>query len=112
MDRRKGMRLSYGWAIIAAGMAMSCIGMGAMMSLGVLLQPIVQDTGWSRTSVSTAALLNFLGMGVGSFAWGALSDRFGARIVVAAGGIILGLGLFLAGRMETVLTFQAVYGGS
>ncbi|MGE0417781.1 MAG: MFS transporter [Acetobacteraceae bacterium] len=106
------MRLSYGWVIIAAGMAMSCIGMGAMMSLGVLLQPIVQDTGWSRTAVSTAALLNFLGMGVGSFIWGALSDRFGARIVVLAGGLMLGLGLALAGRMESVLAFQAVYGGT
>ena len=106
------MRLSYGWVIIAAGMAMSCIGMGAMMSLGVLLQPIVQDTGWSRTAVSVAALLNFLGMGVGSFAWGALSDRFGARVVVMAGGVMLGLGLALAGRTESVLAFQLVYGGT
>lgn len=110
--RGNRMRLSYGWVIIAAGMAMSCIGMGAMMSLGVLLQPIVQDTGWSRTAVSTAALLNFLGMGVGSFIWGALSDRFGARIVVLAGGMMLGLGLALAGRMESVLAFQTVYGGT
>jgi MFS family permease len=106
------MRLSYGWVIIAAGMIMSCIGMGAMMSLGVLLQPIVQDTGWSRTAVSTAALLNFLGMGVGSFIWGTLSDRFGARVVVAAGGAMLGLGLALASQMESVLAFQAVYGGT
>lgn len=106
------MRLSYGWVIIAAGMAMSCIGMGAMMSLGVFLQPIVQDTGWSRTSVSTAALLNFLGMGVGSFIWGALSDRFGARVIVLAGGIMLGLGLAFAGQTQSVLAFQAVYGGT
>lgn len=106
------MRLSYGWVIIAAGMAMSCIGMGAMMSLGVFLQPIVQDTGWSRTAVSTAALLNFLGMGVGSFVWGALSDRFGARIIVIAGGMMLGLGLTLAGRTDSVLAFQIVYGGT
>lgn len=106
------MRLSYGWVIIAAGMAMSCIGMGAMMSLGVFLQPIAQDTGWSRTAVSTAALLNFLGMGVGSFVWGALSDRFGARIVVLLGGVMLGLGLAFAGRSESVLAFQAIYGGT
>lgn len=106
------MSLSYGWVIITAGMAMSCIGMGAMMSLGVFLQPITQDTGWSRTAVSTAALLNFLGMGVGSFVWGALSDRFGARIVVTLGGAMLGLGLVLAGRAGSVLEFQAVYGGT
>ncbi len=106
------MRVSYGWAIIAVGMAVSCIGMGAMMSLGVFLQPIAQDTGWSRTSISTAALLNFLGMGVGSFVWGALSDRFGARIIVMAGGAMLGLGLGFASQTESVLAFQAVYGGT
>jgi len=106
------MRLSYGWIIIAAGMAMSCIGMGSMMSLGVFLQPIVQDTGWSRTAVSMGALLNFLGMGVGSFVWGALSDRFGARRVVIVGGIMLGLGLGFASQTESVLAFQVVYGGS
>lgn len=106
------MRISYGWVIIAAGMAMSCIGMGSMMSLGVFLQPIVQDTGWSRTAVSTGALLNFLGMGVGSFVWGALSDRFGARIIVMAGGVMLGLGLGFASQTESVLAFQVVYGGT
>jgi len=106
------VRISYGWAIIAVGIAVSCIGMGSMMSLGVFLQPITQDTGWSRTAVSTAALLNFLGMGVGSFVWGALSDRFGARAVVMAGGAMLGLGLGFASQTESVLAFQAVYGGT
>ncbi len=106
------MRVSYGWAIIAVGMAVSCIGMGSMMSLGVFLQPIALDTGWSRTSISTAALLNFLGMGVGSFVWGALSDRFGARLIVMAGGVMLGIGLAFASQMESVFAFQAVYGGT
>ncbi len=106
------MRLSYGWVIIAAGMAMSCVGMGSMMSLGVFLQPIAQDTGWSRTAVSMGALLNFLGMGVGSFVWGALSDRFGAKVIVMAGGTMLGLGLAFASQTESVLAFQIIYGGS
>lgn len=106
------MRLSYGWVIIAAGMAMSCVGMGSMMSLGVFLQPIAHDTGWSRTAVSMGALLNFLGMGVGSFVWGALSDRFGAKVIVMTGGTMLGLGLAFASQTESVLAFQIIYGGS
>ena len=35
--------------------------------------------------ISTAALLNFVCMGVGSFFWGALSDRIGTRAVVLLG---------------------------
>ena len=63
--------------------------------------------GWSRTGIATAAMLNFLGMGVGAFAWGALSDRFGTRAVVLCGGAILGLGMVLASRATTLLRVPA-----
>ena len=59
------------------------------MSLGIFLQPMSLATGWSRTSISTAALLNFLCMGPASFLWGALSDRFGTRVVVLSGAVLL-----------------------
>ena len=29
------MKLFYGWVIVAAGMVITCIGMGSLMSLGV-----------------------------------------------------------------------------
>src|SRR5258708_38915800 len=78
------------------------LGMGTMMSLGIFLQPMSAATGWSRTSISTAALLNFLSMGPASFLWGALSDRFGTRAVVLSGGALLGLGLVAAGQAATI----------
>src|SRR5262252_7316976 len=86
------MTRSYGWIIVGAGIAMTCVGMGSMLSLSVFLQPMSEAMGWSRTGISTAALLNWLSMGVGSFAWGAISDRFGTRTVVLAGGVLLGIG--------------------
>jgi MFS family permease len=49
-------------------------------------------------------------MGLGAFAWGWLSDRFGVRVVVAAGAVLLGLALVLASRMTTLISFQIVYG--
>ena len=69
------MRLFYGWIIVGVGVVVTCIGLGAMLSLSVFLQPLSEAMGWSSTSISTAALLNFVCMGVGSFIWGALSDR-------------------------------------
>ena len=65
------MRLFYGWVIVGVGIVVTCMGLGTMMSLGVFLQPITQDMGWSRAGVSTAATLNFLAMGLGAFGWGA-----------------------------------------
>src|SRR5688572_17608499 len=84
--------------------------MGATASLGVLMQPISESMGWSRTGISTAALLSFLSMGVGGLLWGALSDRFGARTTVLSGGALLGLGLVLASRATELLQFQLAFG--
>ena len=104
------MKLFYGWVIVAAGIVISCISFGAAMSLGVFLQPIAQDTGWSRTDIATGAVLTFLAMAAGSLLWGALSDRFGTRFVLLCGGALLGLGLIAASRAETLLAFQLSFG--
>jgi MFS family permease len=104
------MKPFYGWVIVGAGIVITCLGMGTMMSLGIFLQPMSLATGWSRTSISTAALLNFLFMGPASFFWGALSDRFGTRAVVLAGGTLSGLGLVAASQAGTVAEFQILFG--
>jgi MFS family permease len=104
------MQIFYGWVIVGAGMVVTCVGFGAMFSLGVFLQPISDTMGWSRTSISTAALLNFLCMGVGSFIWGALSDRLGTRAVVLLGGVLLGFGTVMASQVPTLGQFQVSFG--
>ncbi|HEU5195073.1 MAG TPA: MFS transporter [Methylomirabilota bacterium] len=104
------MKIFYGWVIVGAGMVISCIGLGAMLSLGVFLQPMAEATGWSRTGISTAALLNWLSMGVASFLWGALSDRYGTRVVVLGGGVLVGLGMVAASQASTLAQFQLLFG--
>jgi MFS family permease len=104
------MKVFYGWIVVGAGIVVSCIGVGTMLSLGVFLQPITEATGWSRTGISTAALLNWLCMGIGSFLWGALSDRFGTRAVVLSGGLLLGAGAVTASRATSLGQFQILFG--
>jgi MFS family permease len=104
------MKLSYGWVVVGAGMLLTCVGIGAMLSLAVFLQPIAADTGWSRSGISTAATLDFLCMGAATFMWGAMSDRFGPRIVVLSGSVLLGIGLVTASRAATLLEFQLLFG--
>ena len=101
---------SYGWVVVAVGGLMGCMAAGAMFSLAVFLQPMTQDTGWSRAAISSAMTLNFLIMGAGAFAWGALSDRYGARVVVLSGAVLLGAGMVLASRATSEHEFQLVYG--
>ncbi len=104
------MGFSYRWVIVAIGALMTCVAIGAMFSLAVYLQPMSAETGWSRAGISSAMTLDFLTMGVAGFGWGALSDRFGTRIVVLSGAILLGLGLVLASRATSLIEFQLVYG--
>jgi MFS family permease len=104
------VKLFYGWVVVGAGIVVTCIGFGAMLSLSVFLQPMSEAMGWSRTGISTAALINWLCMGVGTFVWGALSDRIGTRTVVLCGGILLGLGLLTASQAVTLGQFQVLFG--
>ena len=95
------MPLFYGWVIVGVGIVVTCVGFGAMLSLGVFLQPMSGRWAGRARAISTAALLNFLCMGVGSFVWGALSDRLGTRAVVLLGGVLLGLGTVMASQAAT-----------
>jgi MFS family permease len=104
------MNSHYRWVIVAAGAFMGCIAIGSIFSLPVFLQPMSVATGWSRTAISLAMTLDFVTMGIASFGWGMIMDRFGPRIVLLAGSSVLGLGLVLASRAATVEQFQFLYG--
>ena len=106
----KPSRFDYGWVVVAVGALMTCIAFGSMLSLAVFLQPISQDMGWSRSGVSAAATIDFLAMGLAAFFWGALSDRFGTRIVVLSGSVLLGAGLIGASQASSLWQFQLTFG--
>jgi len=98
------------WTIVFAGALMGCVAVGTMFSLAVFLDPLSLDTGWSRAGISSAMTLNFLVMGVAGIFWGMASDRFGTRVVVLAGTLLLGLALILASRATSLLMFQLTFG--
>jgi MFS family permease len=106
-----GRGVFYGWIVVGAGALITCVGIGAMFSLAVFLKPISEGMGWSRTGISTVALLNWMFMGLGSFVWGTLSDRVGSRAVALAGGVLLGVGLVAASQATTLMQFQIAFGG-
>ncbi len=73
----------YGWVVMGvAGLAIFCSGPGQTFTVSVFVDPIINDLGWSRTTVSglytagslTAALLMVL--------IGRLLDRYGARVML------------------------------
>ena len=105
------MRMRYGWVVVAAGAVITCVAMGAMFALPVYLQPIAEETGWTRAGISGAMTVGFIVMGVAGFGWGTLSDRIGARPVVLMASVLLVAGLVLASRATDLIVFQLAYGG-
>ncbi|CAM5303991.1 Arabinose efflux permease OS=Afipia felis OX=1035 GN=NCTC12722_02559 PE=4 SV=1 [Afipia felis] len=104
------MNHPYRWVIVAAGGLLGCVAIGAMFSLPVFLRPMSQDTGWSVTGISTAMTIGFVAMAVASVVWGHLSDRFGPRLVVLTGSIVLAASLALASRANSLAEFQFLFG--
>ena len=103
-------RIFYGWIVLGAAVTAICVAMGALFSLGVFFKPIEESMKWSRSGISGIALLNWLAMGLGSFFWGALSDRFGSRVVVMLGGLVLGLGLVLSSQVTALWQLYVTFG--
>jgi MFS family permease len=105
------MTRNYGWVIVAAGAVITCVAMGAMFALPVYLQPIGEETGWTRAGISLAMTVGFIVMGFAGFGWGTLSDRIGARPVVLIAAVLMVAGLVLASQATDLLVFQFAYGG-
>jgi len=64
-------RLFYGWIVLAAAAAIICMGMGALFSLAVFLEPIEQTMGWSRGAIGS-----YVWLYGGSFAMALLAVLF------------------------------------
>src|SRR5437773_10314778 len=106
----KSSEFSYGWVVVGVGALMACGAFGSMLSRAVFLQPISQAMGWSLSGVSAAVTIDFLAMGLAAFFWGALSDRFGTRIVVLSGSLLLGAGLIGASQATSLWQLQLTFG--
>jgi MFS family permease len=101
---------NYRWVIVAAGGVIGCVAMGSMFSLPVFLVAMSEETGWSRTGISAAMTIAFLAMGFGGVVWGALSDRYGPRIVCLAGTALLVVSFLLLSLSPQLIFFQLVFG--
>src|SRR5882757_6063844 len=101
---------SYRWVVVAAGGLLGCVAIGAMFALPVFLTPMSKATEWSRTGISSAMTIGFLAMAFASIGWGAMADRFGPRIVVLIGSVLLAASIALASRSSSLIEFQLVFG--
>jgi len=85
----------YGWLLVAVMTLVMTIVYGSSFSFSVFLKPVSEWFDWTRTSTSGAYALSLWTSGLLAVLMGALTDRYGPRIVIAVGGLLGGLGYLL-----------------
>ncbi|NKB76583.1 MAG: MFS transporter [Gammaproteobacteria bacterium] len=96
--------------VIIAGCLIATTGFGARSVLGLFLEPMTMDKGWSRETYGLAMALQNLMWGIGLPFAGALADKYGSTRVIIAGAIGYGLGLFGMSQAESGFTLQLTAG--
>ena len=98
------------WPVLMLGLTTIGAYGVAFYSFGVLIGPIVADTGWSLTQVSGAFSVGALGAGGVALVSGRVLDRTGSRPVLWAG-LLTGLVMFLlASYARSSLEFLVAWG--
>jgi len=93
----KRPRIFYGWVVVCAAFVSMALAFVIWNSFSVFLVAITADYGWSRGSVSLAFSLFTIVYGLSSPLTGIAVDRFGPRVVMPLGALLLAAGLFGAG---------------
>ena len=93
-------RFFYGYAIVVVAFMLQAVGWGVFNSMGVFFKPFMDEFGWSRALISSAFSLAMLVCGMSSILQGRLSDRLGPRVVMAVGGVFLGIGYLLMSQVS------------
>jgi len=83
------------WLIIVAGSLIAMLTFGPRSAMGFFQLPMLQDTGWDRTTFGLAMALQNLAWGVSQPFFGAIADKFGTWRVLLISGLVYALGLFL-----------------
>lgn len=106
-------RVYYGWAIVFTSLFISIAQVpmyGPVFS--VFVKPIGDELEWSRTSITVAFTVGSLGGALLASAVGPLVDRYGARGVMGATGLVVTAALLGIAAMSEPWHFWLAYGAA
>ncbi len=101
----------YGWAIVGASFLATFAevpGFGPV--LGVFIKPIEEELGWSRATIAWGFLIGSVAGAAASTITGRLVDRYGPRVVVAAGGLAIAIAMLGLSTIQEPWQFWVYFG--
>lgn len=110
MIRDRKPRFFYGYVIVIAAFCIQMVAWGVFVTFGIFFNPLLDEFGWSRATISAAASINMVSIGFIGIIAGRLNDRFGPRTIIVICGFFFSLGCLLMSQIETIWQLLLFYG--
>ena len=102
--------LSYRWVILIVAFITLVLGYAIRNCFSVFYPTIVEEFGWRRGNTALIFSISVIVYGLTAPLAGGLADRFGPRIILPIGSVIMGGGIALCSRATTQGEFYLFYG--
>jgi MFS family permease len=86
-------RLHYAWIVVLVTFLALLAAQAVRAAPGVIITSLESEFGWSRTAISLAISLSILTFGLGGPLGGTIIDRYGLRLVMLVGDVLIVVGL-------------------
>jgi MFS family permease len=96
------MGIHYAWIVAGVTVLAILTGSGVRSSFGVFIKPMEREMGWDRAQVSVAASLSLFLQGAIGPLIGRLVDRFGPRMMLCCGIVLLAIGTYASSRVTQI----------
>ncbi len=104
------MRVFYGWWVLGGLFLMYAVSNGiSTFTLPIFYSSFVDEFGWSYREVTQPAAIKFLFAAIYNLSVGFLLDRYSPRPIMAAGALVMVVGLVSFLYMDSLWHFTAIY---
>jgi MFS family permease len=100
----------YGYIIAIASFSILLVTYGVRFSYGIFFTPMSTELGWNSATTSLAYSFSMIVEGIFNIIMGAVTDKYGPRLVLTISGILMGAGYCLMLLVHYAWQFYLFYG--
>ena len=103
-------RLFHGWYVLAASFIVLFLSGGSRAAIGVMVEPMETELGWTREAISAARFLNLGIYALSTIITGRLYDRYGPKWIVIGSTLLFCAGHALMATMNAMWQLYLYFG--